>query len=59
MTTGWASAGDRKATIPFGNGSNRKPPNRLIYFAEQGVGFHPAASGSFLKSEVVMYGRVK
>jgi hypothetical protein len=26
------------------------------YRAEQGVGFQPLASGSFLKSEVVMYG---
>ena len=30
-----------------------------FYFTEQGVGFQPAASGSFLKSDVVMYGRVK
>src|SRR5262245_25676852 len=27
-----------------------------VYFAEQGVGFHPPASGSFLKSVVVRYG---
>jgi hypothetical protein len=38
------------------------PPNRCAakcYFAEQGVGFQPAAPGSFLKSELVRYGRVK
>jgi hypothetical protein len=29
------------------------------YRAEQGVGFQPSAPGSFLKSVVVMYGRVK
>ena len=31
----------------------------LAYRAEQGVGFHPAAPGNFLKSELVRYGRVK
>jgi len=31
----------------------------MFYEAEHGVGFHPAASGSFLKSVVVMYGRAK
>lgn len=37
------------------------PINNAIvdYVAEHGVGFHPAASGSFLKSVVVMYGRAK
>src|SRR5688572_1325046 len=29
------------------------------HFAEQGDGFQPAAPGSFLKSELVKYGRVK
>ena len=29
------------------------------YFTEQGVGIHPVASGSFLKSDVVMYRRLK
>ena len=29
------------------------------YFTEQGVGTHPVASGSFLKSDVVMYRRLK
>ena len=40
-------------------GSARLVGRRLIDFTAQGVGFHPVASGSFLKSEVVMYGRVK
>ena len=30
-----------------------------LHFAEQGVGFHPEASGSFLKSELVSRGRLK
>jgi hypothetical protein len=29
------------------------------YFAEQGVGLHPAALGSFLKSVVLINGRLK
>jgi hypothetical protein len=33
--------------------------DRIRYFAAHGVGFQPAAFGSFLKSVVVMYGRVK
>ena len=40
-------------------GITRLPPSgsRLsAYRAEQGVGFHPAAPGSFLKSELVRYG---
>lgn len=32
---------------------------RRAYFVLQGLGLHPVASGSFLKSEVVMYGRVR
>jgi hypothetical protein len=31
----------------------------MFYEAEQGIGFHPTASGSFLKSVGVMYGRAK
>src|SRR5262249_12127017 len=34
-------------------------PGAARYRAEQGVGFHPAASASFLKSELVVYTRVK
>jgi hypothetical protein len=29
------------------------------YFTEHGVGFHPAALGSFLKSVVLVKGRLK
>jgi hypothetical protein len=31
----------------------------MLYDAEHGVGLQPAASGSFLKSVVVTYGRAK
>src|SRR5262249_52001236 len=37
----------------------RKETQRKNYFAVHGVGFQPTASGTFLKSEVVRYGRVK
>jgi hypothetical protein len=33
--------------------------NSQDHLAEQGVGFQPEASGSFLKSELVKFGRLK
>ena len=38
---------------------NRTDSKRTAYFVVQGVGFQPVALGSFLKSELVRYGRVK
>ena len=42
-----------------GTSALRMPRPRHAYLAEQGVGVHPVPSGSFLKSELVVYGRAK
>ena len=62
MLNGGTSKGvpyEADTNAPNDPNDSNDPNDPNDYLAAQGVGFQPAAFGSFLKSVVVMYGREK